>query len=143
MHIASRRKRTFELNNKICEVEIAILEMLTNKKSSPYSALLADADKISELNPDYLIKKVSNHVVAMYTYKPVDVLVNGIFEIIHKKYATIKSPGRIFYTSIGKHLCDRKIKDVKCISNDKDIFLTEFKRLIKEENKKNRNEKLG
>ena len=33
-----------------------------------------------------------------------------------KKYATIKSPGRIFYTSIGKHLCDRKIKDVKHIS---------------------------
>lgn len=116
-------------------VEIAILEMGLNRKSSPYSSLLADADKISELNPEYLIKKTSNHVVAMYTYKPVDQLVKIIFTNIYKKYGKEKSPGRNFYTSIGRHIRDRKIQDIERIINDKDIFLQEFKRLIDKENK--------
>ena len=115
---------------KIQLIEIAILEMGLNRKSSPYSTLLADADKLSELNPKYLIKKVSDNIVSMYTYKPVDVLVDAIFETIHKKYGSEKSPGRRFYTPIGRHIRDRKIKDIERIANDKDIFLYEFKKLI-------------
>ena len=81
-------------------IEIAILEMGLDRKSSPYSTLLADADKISELNPTYLIKKTSNHIVAMYTYKPINQLVNRIYRSIYEKYGTEKSCGRIFFTPI-------------------------------------------
>lgn len=115
-------------------IEIAILEMGLDRKSSPYSTLLADADKISELNPTYLIKKTSNHIVAMYTYKPINQLVNRIYRSIYEKYGTEKSYGRIFFTPIGKHIRDRKIGNIARIANDKEIFLSEFKKLIDKEN---------
>lgn len=119
-------------------IETAILEMPLDEKSNLYSAVLADADKISELKPDYLIKKVSNYIVAMYTYKPVDALVNGIYNYIHRKYGSKQSPGRKFYTSVGKDICNRKIKNIERIANDKYIFLSEFKKIIREENIKKR-----
>ena len=116
-------------------IEIAILEMGLDRKSSPYSTLLSDADKLAELNPDYLIKKSSNHIVAMYTYKPMDQLINDTYSYIHKRYSK-NSYYRKYYTPIGKHIYQRKIGDIDRIVNDKNIFLNTFLKLIDEENKK-------
>ena len=118
-------------------IEIAILEMGLDRKSSPYSTLLSDADKLAELNPDYLIKKSSNHMVAMYTYKPVDQLINGIYSYIHKRYSK-DSYYRKYYTPIGKHIYSRKIRNIDYIVNDKDAFIRAFTKIIDEENKKNK-----
>lgn len=118
-------------------IEIAILEMGLDRKSSPYSTLLSDADKLAELNPDYLIKKSSNHMVAMYTYKPVDQLINGIYSYIHKRYSK-DSYYRKYYTPIGKHIYSRKIRNIDYIVNDKDAFIRVFTKIIDEENKKNK-----
>ena len=108
-----------------------------DRKSSPYSTLLSDADKLAELNPDYLIKKSSNHMVAMYTYKPVDQLINGIYSYIHKRYSK-DSYYRKCYTPIVKHIYSIKIRNIDYIVNDKDAFIRVFTKIIDEENKKNK-----
>ena len=107
----------------------------SSKKTTIYSKILSDADKISEvMDIDYLIKRYCDYVVAHYTYESLDKMIDRIYFIIHSRYKDKKSIGNIYYTDIAKNMHEENINNVIKISNNKKAFLYRLAELVEEEN---------
>ena len=126
--------KEYDIKEKdLIKISNAIEELDTYKKSNAYGMVLSDAVRVPDLNPDYLIKRVTNYVVSNYTYESTERLISRIYNTIKLIFKDNKAPGTIFYTPIGQNTYMQNIHNIREMLKDKDIFIERLKSLSDKE----------